>query len=265
MSLGRVWLVGAGPGDPGPPHGAGRRLLEAARTPWSTTGSSAQGVLDLIPPGALRLDVGKTGYGPAPRRRRSRPRLIRLASARASTVVRLKGGDPFVFGRGGEEAEALRDAGIPFDVVPGVTAGIAAPALAGIPVTHRGMARSVAFVTATTAVERQPDGPAHDWAALARSIRSSCTWPAGSPSVARRLLDAGRHPDTPAALIIDASLPSEKVRVTDLASLAGSDGATNERARRRCSSSVRWSHCKASLTTDAPRGCGRTPTRAARR
>jgi uroporphyrin-III C-methyltransferase len=184
------------------------------------------GVLDLIPPGTLRLDVGKTGYGAAVAQSEIDATLIRLARA-GSTVVRLKGGDPFVFGRGGEEALALRHAGIPFHVVPGVTSGTAAPALAGIPVTHRGMARSVAFITAITAPEATTStDPPHDWQALAR-LDTLVVYMAGraAPSVARSLLDAGRHPRTPAALITDSSLPSEELHITDLAAMAAAGEA----------------------------------------
>jgi siroheme synthase len=134
-------------------------------------------------------------------------------------VVRLKGGDPFVFGRGGEEALALRAAGIPFEIVPGVSAGIGGPAYAGIPVTHRGLARSVAFVTGHE--DATADGPAIDWSALAR-LDTLVVFMAGRTAgiVAGRLLAAGRTPDTPAAIVLDASLPSQEVRPTNLGTLA---------------------------------------------
>src|ERR671923_294809 len=161
---GTVYLVGAGPGDPALMT---RRSLELI--------ASADAILydRLIPPGALegaRADadlryVGKRPGQPAMPQEEINERLVELARA-GKRIVRLKGGDPFVFGRGGEEAEALADAGVRFEVVPGVTAGVAAPAYAGIPVTHRDAASAVAFVTG----HEDPDKPesAIDWEALAR-------------------------------------------------------------------------------------------------
>src|SRR5438552_1626802 len=155
---GTVYLVGAGPGDPALMT---RRSLELI--------ASADVVLHdrLIPPGALdgaRADadlryVGKTPGEPGVSQQEIESLLVELAREGRS-VVRLKGGDPFVFGRGGEEALALAEAGIPFEVVPGVTAGVAAPAYAGIPVTHRGLASAVAFVTSH-------EEDTVDWEALA--------------------------------------------------------------------------------------------------
>jgi uroporphyrin-III C-methyltransferase len=229
VTSGRVWLVGAGPGDPELITVRGRRLLERAQAVVHDRLVS-QGLLDLIPPGVLRVDVGKTGYEPAIAQADINATLISLAR-QGLAVVRLKGGDPFIFGRGGEELEALRDAGVPVEVVPGVTAGIAGPALAGIPPTHRGLARSVAFVTATSAEagkasqrdETTADGEGRppDWHALA-AIDTLVVYMAGraGSSVARHLLEAGRSPTTPVAVLRDASLPSHDVRVSDLASLA---------------------------------------------
>ena len=142
---GRVYLVGAGPGDPGLLTARALELVAAADVVLYDR---------LIPALALAgarddaelIYVGKEGGGPSMPQEQIERTL--LAHARAGrTVVRLKGGDPFVFGRGGEEAEALRGAGIPVEIVPGVTAGVAAPAYAGIPVTHRDAASAVAFVT----------------------------------------------------------------------------------------------------------------------
>ena len=142
---GVVYLVGAGPGDPGLMTARSLELL-----------ASAEVILHdrLIPPGALDgarpdaelIDVGKRPGGAETSQREIEELMVERARAGRS-VVRLKGGDPFVFGRGGEEAEALAAAGIPFEVVPGVTAGVAAPAYAGIPLTHREDSSAVAFVT----------------------------------------------------------------------------------------------------------------------
>src|SRR5688500_3185959 len=160
---GIVYLVGAGPGDPGLMT---RRSLELI--------ASADAILydRLIPPGALdgaRPDaelryVGKEPGAAALSQEQTNDLLVELARA-GKRVVRLKGGDPFVFGRGGEEAAALAGAGVPFEVVPGVTAGVAAPAYAGIPVTHRDAASAVAFVTG----HEDPGKPdsSLDWPALA--------------------------------------------------------------------------------------------------
>jgi uroporphyrinogen III methyltransferase/synthase len=225
---GRVHLVGAGPGDPELITVRGRRLLEEADAVVHDR-LVGPGLLELIPMGALRVDVGKAGYRHAIAQPEINATLIRLARA-GLDVVRLKGGDPFVFGRGGEEAEALRAGGIPFDVVPGITAGIAGPAYAGIPVTHRGVARSVAFVTGHE--DTSAGGPTVDWSSLVR-IDTLVVYMAGRTAavVARSLLAAGRVPETPAALVFDASLPSQEVRLTELGSLAAAgSGPTDGRA-----------------------------------
>src|SRR5207248_3436403 len=142
--------------------------------------------------------AGKEGGGPSMPQDEIERLLVEHGSA-GREVVRLKGGDPFVFGRGGEEAEALRAAGIAFQVVPGVTAGVAAPAYAGIPVTHRDAASAVAFVTGHEEPEK-PE-PALDWAALARFPGTLVLYMGVRqlPAIARRLLDAGRDPDEAAA------------------------------------------------------------------
>jgi uroporphyrinogen III methyltransferase/synthase len=225
---GIVHLVGAGPGDPELITVRGRRLLEGADAVVHDR-LVGPGLLELVPMGALRVDVGKAGYRHAIAQPKINATLIRLARA-GLEVVRLKGGDPFVFGRGGEEAEALRAAGVPFDVVPGITAGIAGPAYAGIPVTQRGVARSVAFVTGHE--DTAAGGPPIDWSSLAR-IDTLVVYMAGRTAaiVARSLLAVGRVPETPVALVLDASLPSQEVRLTELGWLAASGpGPTAGRA-----------------------------------
>ena len=167
-----VFLVGAGPGDPGLMTVRARELIAAADVILYDR---------LIPPGALdgaRADaelvyVGKSGGGPQMPQEEIDRLLVQYGTGER-TVVRLKGGDPFVFGRGGEEALVLREAGIPFEVVPGVTAGIAAPAYAGIPVTHRELACGVAFVTGHEDRHPRPLSIGPRWP---RSrARSSSTW-----------------------------------------------------------------------------------------
>ena len=221
---GIVHLVGAGPGDPELMTVRARRLLGAADAVVHDR-LIGDGILALIPAGCLRIDVGKAGYGHAVPQVAINAALVRLARM-GLTVIRLKGGDPFVFGRGGEEAEALQSAGIPYTVVPGVTAGVAGPALAGFPITHRGIARSVAFVTGHE--DSAAGGAPVDWEALAQ-IHTLVVYMGGrrAPAIAGRLLGAGRAPSTPVALVHDASLPDQEVEITDLATLArsSSDGA----------------------------------------
>lgn len=211
---GEVWLVGAGPGDPG------LLTLLAAEALKRTDlvlhdALPGRAVLRLVRPGATILAVGKRkGFAPMPQARIN-ARLI--AGARAGQrVVRLKGGDPFVFGRGGEEAQALAAAGIPWRVVPGVSAGVAAPAAAGIPLTHRGVSSAVTFVTGH---DEAGDLPASiDWQALARAGGTIAAFMALSrlDEIALRLLAAGRPAATPVAVVAQASLPGQAVLRTTL-------------------------------------------------
>ncbi|WP_376099725.1 uroporphyrinogen-III C-methyltransferase [Roseomonas sp. CCTCC AB2023176] len=210
---GEVWLVGAGPGDPG---------LLTLRAASAIRGADLilhdalpeRGVLRLAGP-ATRLEaVGKRrGHAPVPQAEIN-ARLI--AAARVGfRVVRLKGGDPFVFGRGGEEALALTAAGVPWRVVPGVTAGTAAPAAAGIPITHRGLASAVTFMTGHDETGALPDGL--DWEVLGRADGTVAAFMALSrlDEVAVRLLAAGRDAATPVAVIARAGLPGQvAVRTT---------------------------------------------------
>jgi uroporphyrinogen III methyltransferase/synthase len=213
-----VYLVGAGPGDPGLMT---RRSLDLI--------ASADAILydRLIPPGALegaRPDaelryVGKEPGAAAVTQEETNQLLVELGRA-GKRVVRLKGGDPFVFGRGGEEAEALATAGVPFEVVPGVTAGVAAPAYAGIPVTHRNAASAVAFVTG----HEDPDKPetALDWDALARFPGTLVLYMGikNLPLIAERLTAAGRDPDEPVAVVERGTQPGQRTIVDTLASIA---------------------------------------------
>ncbi len=146
--MGKVWLVGAGPGDPGLLTCRGREVLENAETVVYDR-LAGDGVLALMPRGAALIDVGKAGGRHPVSQSEIEEILVREALA-GRRVVRLKGGDPFLFGRGGEEIEALAARGIPFEVIPGVTSAIAAPECAGIPVTHRGLSNSLHIITAHT-------------------------------------------------------------------------------------------------------------------
>jgi uroporphyrinogen III methyltransferase / synthase len=216
---GIVYLVGAGPGDPGLMT---RRSLELI--------AAADAILydRLIPPGALdgaRPDaelryVGKEPGAAAVSQEETNALLVELARA-GRRVVRLKGGDPFVFGRGGEEAEALAAAGVRFEVVPGVTAGVAAPAYAGIPVTHRDGASAVAFVTGHEDPEK-PD-TALDWDALAR-FPGTLVFYMGIrklPLIAERLVAAGRDVAEPAAVVERGTYPGQRTVVDTLGGIAG--------------------------------------------
>ncbi|MEA2313253.1 MAG: uroporphyrinogen methyltransferase / synthase, partial [Solirubrobacteraceae bacterium] len=163
MSGGIVHLVGAGPGDPGLLTVRAAELIAEADVILYDRLIPREALAGARPDAEL-VYVGKEGGGPSVPQGETTRALVEYAAA-GKRVVRLKGGDPFVFGRGGEEALALREAGLAFEVVPGITAGVAAPAYAGIPVTHRDLASGVAFVTG----HEDPDKPesALDWPALA--------------------------------------------------------------------------------------------------
>ncbi len=208
-----VFLVGAGPGDPGLMTVRSRELIAAADVILYDR---------LIPPGALdgaRADaeliyVGKIGGG-AQMPQEEIDRLLIQYGTGPRTVVRLKGGDPFVFGRGGEEALVLRAAGIPFEIVPGITAGISAPAYAGIPVTHREIASGVAFVTG------HEDGSL-DWDALA-AFPGTLVFYMGVkalPRIASSLIAGGRPASQPVAVVERGTLPGQRTVVSTLAEIA---------------------------------------------
>jgi uroporphyrin-III C-methyltransferase len=211
---GEVWLVGAGPGDPGLLTLRAASALAAADLVLHDA-LPGRGVLRLIRPGAEVVNVGKRkGAAPVPQARIN-ARLV--AGARAGLrVVRLKGGDPFLFGRGGEEAAALSEADIPWCVVPGVTAGTAAPAAAAIPLTHRGVASAVTFVTGHDEAGALPAGV--DWDALARLGGTVAAFMALTrlDEIALRFLAAGRAAETPVAVVAQASLPGQAVLRTTL-------------------------------------------------
>jgi uroporphyrinogen III methyltransferase/synthase len=220
---GTVYLVGAGPGDPGLLTVRGRALLDdcdaivydALANPRMICGTRAPGRT----PYELHF-VGKRGGadGSTPQAEITAT-LIRLARA-GKSVVRLKGGDPLVFGRGSEEAQALSGAHIPFEIVPGVTAGIAAPAYAGIPVTHRGVATSVTFVTGHE--DPGKDEPQTDWAALARAGGTIVLYMGVRrlPDIVRALVAAGLPDDTPVAAIQWGTYPHQRTVVATVGTIA---------------------------------------------
>jgi uroporphyrinogen III methyltransferase/synthase len=212
-----VYLVGAGPGDPGLLTVRALELIASAEVIIHDR-LIPEGVLAAARPEAELIDVGKRGGGESAQQDEIN-RL--LAQHGAKLVVRLKGGDPFLFGRGGEEAEALAQAGIPFEVVPGVTAGIAAPAYAGIPVTHRDLASAVAFVTGHE--DPAKDEPALDWAALAAFPGTLVIYMGVTrlASIAERLIAAGRDPGELATVIERGTLPEQRVLEGTLDTVAG--------------------------------------------
>lgn len=217
MAVGFVSLVGAGPGDPDHLTLKGWRCLKAADLVLHDALVSDEACA--LATKALRISVGKRAGGEQTPQREIE-RLLIEAARQGLKVVRLKGGDPFVFGRGGEEALALQEAGIPYEVVPGVSSAIAAPALAGIPVTHRGV--SPAFIVLTGS-----DLDAMD-AALGSITPGSLTlvvlMAVGARArVAQRLIGGGWSPSTPAAVVLGAATPAMRTwrgSLQELGSLA---------------------------------------------
>lgn len=212
---GKVCLVGAGPGDPRLITVLGLDCLRQADVVVYDRLVSPL-LLDEAPAHAERIFVGKAPGAHACPQEEINGLLVHHARA-GRTVVRLKGGDPFVFGRGSEEALACAEAGVPWEVVPGVTSAVAVPALAGIPVTHRELAGGFAVVTGHCA-----EGDRQDWAALARVETLVILMGLSRlPEIAAALLFNGRGADTPAAAIAAGSLPGERVVVGTLGTIAG--------------------------------------------
>lgn len=211
---GHVWLVGAGPGDPGLLTLHAVNALEQADVIVYDALVDAD-CLSLAREGAALEYAGKRGGKPSPKQRDISLRLVELAQE-GRRVLRLKGGDPFVFGRGGEEALTLVRHHIPFRIVPGVTAGIAAPAYAGIPVTHRETNQAVTFLTGHDSSGLVPD--AIDWESIARGSPVIVLYMAMKHigHIADRLVAAGRSADEPVAFICNATTSAQSVLVTCL-------------------------------------------------
>lgn len=215
-----VYLVGAGPGDPGLLTCRGAELLAAAEVVLYDR-LVDRSLLALAPPGATLVDVGKST---AEEGRQTRINELLVHHGRSGRpVVRLKGGDPFVFGRGGEEAEALDAAGVPWEVVPGVTSAFAAPAAAGVPVTHRGLSTSVTVVTGHVGDATASGGV--DWEALGRAGGTLVVLMgmANRTEIARRLVAAGRSPATPVAVVEWGTTSRQRSARTTLGGLADVD------------------------------------------
>lgn len=209
-----VWLVGAGPGDPGLLSALALHALSRADIVVYDALVDRR-ILSLARPGAALIYAGKRGGRPSSNQPDISACLIRLARA-GNRVLRLKGGDPCVFGRGGEEALALADGGVPFRIVPGITAGIGGLAYAGIPLTHRETNSAVTFLTGHDSEGEMPGGL--DWAALARGSSVLVLYMASRhlPKIAERLLAAGRQSDEPVAIISKATTPEQSVLLTSL-------------------------------------------------
>ena len=213
-----VHLVGAGPGDPGLMTVRGRELIARAEVIVHDRLIPPE-ALEQADPGALLIDVGKEGGGRSASQDEINRLLVEHGSA-GRAVVRLKGGDPFVFGRGGEEVQALLAAGVPVEVVPGVSAGVAAPAAAGIPVTHREAASACAFLTGHE--DPGKPGSALDWEALAAFPGTLVVYMGVRrlDAITQRLIAAGRAPEQPAAVIERGTLPDQRVLTGTLSSVA---------------------------------------------
>jgi uroporphyrin-III C-methyltransferase len=213
-----VALVGAGPGDPELLTLKAARLLSTAEVVVHDA-LVGDGVLAMIPDTAERIDVGKRPGRPTPQEMISA--LLVELGGQGKRVVRLKGGDPFVFGRGGEEALALALAGIPFEIVPGITSSVAAPAAAGIPVTHRGVAAAFTVVTG----HRRAGEPDVDWRSLARVGGTIVILMGVSQraTIAAELMAGGLDPSTPVAAIESATTDAQVVGRWALGQLAAAD------------------------------------------
>ncbi|MDB9497041.1 uroporphyrinogen-III C-methyltransferase [Spirulina major CS-329] len=215
--VGNVYLLGAGPGDPGLMTLKGKGLLECADVVvYDALVSPA--ILAMINPLAEQINAGKRRGRHSKAQAETTQLLIEKAQEHA-IVVRLKGGDPFVFGRGGEEMADLRAAGITVEVIPGITAGIAAPAYAGIPVTHRGVSCSVTFVTGHEAAGKYC--PQVNWRAIAQSSETIVVYMGihNLPTITHELQAGGLSPDTPIALIRWGTRPEQAELIATLATI----------------------------------------------
>jgi uroporphyrin-III C-methyltransferase len=212
---GHVALVGGGPGDPELLTVRAARLIGQADV-LVFDHLVGKGVLALAPAAAERIYVGKQAGKHTMPQESINALLVKLARE-GKRVVRLKGGDPYIFGRGGEEGEALADAGIAFEVVPGVTAACGAAAYAGIPLTHRDHAQAVVFVTG----HLRDDSSNLDWPALARAQQTVVIYMGvlSLPEISQQLIAHGMPPETPAACVRQATLPEQFTVAATIASL----------------------------------------------
>lgn len=221
--IGTVYLVGAGPGDPDLLTVKAQRLLQSCDA-LVYDSLVPQEVLDLVPKDCVRQFVGKRrGHHSVPQPSTNAV-LVELAKSHRQ-VVRLKGGDPFLFGRGGEEAAHLASHGIPVEVVPGVTSGIAAPAYAGIPVTHRRAGSSVTFVTGHEEIDKRR--PSVNWRALASASDGLVIYMGlhNLPRIAEELMAGGLSPETPVAVIQQGTVDGQRCLKASLLEVAAATRA----------------------------------------
>lgn len=218
MKKGKVYIVGAGPGDIGLFTIKGLRVLQRSEVVVYDFHLNAQ-ILNYLSQDAEFVYAGKRGGHHEMTQEQINQTLIDYAK-QGKVVCRLKGGDPFVFGRGGEEAEALREAGVDFEIIPGVTSAIAAPAYAGIPVTHRKYSSSFAVITGNEDITK-PESTI-DWAHFARGF-DTLVFLMGIknlPTIAQRLIENGKSPDTPTAVVRWGSRPDQKTVVSTISKIA---------------------------------------------
>ncbi|MDQ0219115.1 uroporphyrinogen-III C-methyltransferase [Peribacillus cavernae] len=215
--MGKVYLVGAGPGDPELITVKGLKCIQKADVILYDRLINEE-LLNYAKPDAELIYCGKLPDDHLLQQETINHFLVKYAK-KGNVVTRLKGGDPFVFGRGGEEAEALAKHGIEFEIVPGITAGIAAPAYAGIPVTHREYGSSFAFITGHRKNGEEDD---HKWDALAKGIDTLAIYMGvkNLPYIQQKLLEHGKSADTPVAFIHWGTFPDQKTVVTTLGSAA---------------------------------------------
>lgn len=218
MKKGKVYLVGAGPGDPGLLTVRGKEVLERAEVVIFDYLANEE-FLKYAPPDAERIYVGKKGGDHTLSQDGINALLVEKGSEH--TVVRLKGGDPFVFGRGGEEAQVLVAHGIPFEVVPGISAAVAVPAYAGIPLSHRDLTASIGFVTGHERADKEESPSKIAWDKLATGVGTLVFFMGvkNLPEICRNLIDNGRSPHTPVALIRWGTTPSQQTVTGTLADI----------------------------------------------
>ncbi|TVP65660.1 MAG: uroporphyrinogen-III C-methyltransferase [Leptolyngbya sp. LCM1.Bin17] len=224
ITYGKVYLVGAGPGDPGLFTLKGKGLLECADVVIHDALVSAP-ILGMINPQAEVINAGKR-RGHHSMLQPDINNLIMEKAKGQAVIVRLKGGDPFVFGRGGEEMAALMAAGIEVEVVPGITAGVAVPAYAGIPITHRDQSSSVTFVTGHEAAGKYR--PRVNWQALAHGSETLVIYMGirNLGPITRELLKAELRPETPVALIRWGTHPQQETLIGTLGTIVEQVAAT---------------------------------------
>jgi uroporphyrinogen III methyltransferase/synthase len=208
---GKVYLVGSGPGDPGLLTVKASQILKECDVLLYDR-LVTDDILDIVPENCEKIYVGKHP-GEASSTQEEINKLLVDRGRKGGVVVRLKGGDPFLFGRGGEEAIKLREAGISFEVIPGISSAIAVPAYAGIPVTHRNLSSSVAFITGHESETKENSSV--NWIGLANCVDTLVVLMGigNMPAIMKRLTEAGRSPDTPVAVIEKGTTPNQRTIV----------------------------------------------------